>query len=512
MATLKLTATKVERYKPVKNDEIHTDGNGLSLRFRRAKDGSISKTWMYVYKAGSTSVYLTLGEIDSALPGFDLALYRLPEDARLDLETARRIAREIMDWRDRGHDPKQFIQGARDKAALEAQAAAQTTAYLQASLQQDSLTVQDLFDAWIVDGVRRKDGNATLTRIFNADVLPRIGNIYVKLLTEHELRAVLRAQVARGVNRTAVITRNSLRQMFAWARKRQPWRKLLVEGDPMDLIEIEKIVSPDYDLSNQSDRVLSNDEIKELWSILEQSKLDYANAPNRRVAPQPLEDKAQCAIWIMLSTLCRVGELTMARWEHVDFANAQWFIPKANVKANVASLTVHLSPFALDRFRELHRVTGHTDWCFPARGNEIHLDVKAISKQIGDRQTMFKRSYATQGKLLEKRRQDNTLVLGNGKNGCWTPHDLRRTGATLMQALGVSLDTIDRCQNHVIFGSKVRRHYLRYDYANEKREAWMKLGDAITRILGLPHTCEEELPAQIEEILPVGNESALRTA
>jgi hypothetical protein len=55
----------------------------------------------------------------------------------------------------------------------------------------------------------------------------------------------------------------------------------------------------------------------------------------------------------------------------------------------------------------------------------------------------------------------------------------------MMQALGVSLDTIDRCQNHVIFGSKVRRHYLRHDYANEKREAWLKLGLELMRVLDM---------------------------
>ncbi len=53
----------------------------------------------------------------------------------------------------------------------------------------------------------------------------------------------------------------------------------------------------------------------------------------------------------------------------------------------------------------------------------------------------------------------------------------------MMQALGVSLDVIDKCQNHIIAGSKVRRHYLHYDYAKEKREAWNRLGQKIERIL-----------------------------
>lgn len=53
----------------------------------------------------------------------------------------------------------------------------------------------------------------------------------------------------------------------------------------------------------------------------------------------------------------------------------------------------------------------------------------------------------------------------------------------MMQALGVSLDVTDRCQNHVMPGSKVRRHYLHHDYADEKREAWRSLGERLDAAL-----------------------------
>lgn len=78
---------------------------------------------------------------------------------------------------------------------------------------------------------------------------------------------------------------------------------------------------------------------------------------------------------------------------------------------------------------------------------------------------------------------DDTLVLADGQNGDWTPHDLRRTSATMMQALGVSLDAIDHCQNHVLAGSRVRRHYLHHDYAGEKKRAWNLLGDRLSAVL-----------------------------
>lgn len=348
----------------------------------------------------------------------------------------------------------------------------------------DALTVQDMFESWLKDGVRRQSGNAALIRSFNADVLPKIGARRIFDLNEHDLRALLRALVARGINRTAVMVRNNLKQMFAWAEKRQPWRRLLANGSPIDLIDIEQILSPDYDINAFRDRVLSSDEIRELFNALQRMRTEHELQPNKRYGPQPMEPTTERAIWIMLSTMCRVGELSVARWDNINFEAAEWFIPRTDVKGKFGSLTVFLSAFTLDQFRKLHQMTGHSAWCFPSRLRDDHIDVKSIAKQIGDRQVQLKKSRdGGPRQQMMNRPHDNFLVLGQGKHGAWTPHDLRRTGATMMQALGVSLDVIDRCQNHVLTGSKVRRHYLHHDYASEKEAAWEKLGDRLNLIL-----------------------------
>src|SRR5690606_41535063 len=99
--------------------------------------------------------------------------------------------------------------------------------------------------------------------------------------------------------------------------------------------------------------------------------------------------------------------------------------------------------------------------------------------RVGDRTVKFKNRSGPVG----RRPHDDTLVLTKGDDSEWTAHDLRRTGATIMQRLGISLDIIDRCQNHVLEGSKVRRHYLHYDYAKEKADAWELLGKHITSLL-----------------------------
>ncbi|SEN31239.1 protein of unknown function [Duganella sp. CF517] len=457
----KLTQRGLEAITPTQVGVVVREDGNLFGRVRATASGGVAISFYYRFRFEGKLKDLSCG----TWPGDSLASIRTVRDAARDKVSA-------------GVNPAIDKKIVRHEMQTEV---AQKLASIEAARVKD-LTVNDLFTEWITDGVRRKDGNAMLKRMFEADVLPAIGAIPVKDVAEHHLRGVLRAMVDRGVNRSAVIQRNSLTQMFAWARKRQPWRKLLADGDPMELIEIEKIVAPEYDLDNYRDRVLAPDEIRELRVALDRMQAEYDAAPNKRLAAQPLERTTQCGIWIMLSTLCRVGEMSMARWEHVDLATSEWFLPKANVKDNVADLMVYLSPFALEQFKQLHALTGHTEWCFPNHAGTGHLDVKSISKQLGDRQVTFKKSRDGSPRVLKNRRNDNTLILAGGASGAWTPHDLRRTGATMMQQLGVALDIIDRCQNHVLAGSKVRRHYMHHDYAEEKRAAWAALGERLFAI------------------------------
>lgn len=480
MAVNTLTATKITKHKPLKEQELLSDGNGLFLRFRRCQAGQYSRTWLIAYEHNAKSRYLTLGEYEALVPEVEATVYRLPPSSRLTLETVRRIAIEIKSWRRARSDPKAFLQSEKDRLAAEAQAMADAEALRKNQLENENRTVADLYDAWLKDGVRRADGNAELERSLKRDVLPSIGSKRVVELSEHDLRNVLRSVAKRGANRAATILRNDLMQMFTWAEKRQPWRKLMVDGNPMDLIEIKKIVASDYDMNNVRERFLSANELRELKQIFDRMQAEYDASPDKRFGPQPVEKTTQHALWIMLSTLCRVGELSKARWEHVDFDAHTWFIPKTNVKGKVSDFTVYLSDFALEHFQSLHKLTGKTDWCFPSKLSDIHISEKSISKQVGDRQSVFKKNREGQPRRpMKNRRHDNTLVLSGGKKGGWTPHDLRRTGATLMQSLGVTPDIIDRCQNHVLAGGKVRRHYLHHDYAEETKEAWRLFGNRL---------------------------------
>ena len=340
---------------------------------------------------------------------------------------------------------------------------------------EEALTFNDLYNVWLQDGVSRSDGNKYIKQSFGKHAIPAIGSIEIRQLTEHHLRNIYRNIIKSGKVATAVELSKDVRQMLGWAEKRKPWR-LLIDENPSELVEIKLLVPVGY--TKERKRLLSPEEIQKLNFIFSTMKQSYADAQTKSLIERPLKKEVQIAMWLCLSTLCRIGELLMTEWKHVNFDERTWYIPAANTKGEdgkKCEQIVYLSDFALDQFSQLHKLSGHSQWAFPSKDEKKHVCIKSASKQIGDRQVKFK----NRTKPLESRVESNSLVLGNE---AWTPHDLRRTGATMMQKLKVPRDVINLCQNHVI-GSKVDRVYLLDEYADEKREAWQKLGDRIQAII-----------------------------
>lgn len=437
-----LTVRGIETAKPKDKAFKLMDGDGLQLRV--AVDGT--KTWLVRYF------------IDGAE-----RQYRLPrpygvtssdgfcslQDARDEASKIRALARTGIDYQIKLEAERQFeqLQRVAETKRLIDRAEAEKA---------ESLTVRDLFEAWVPD-TDRKDKGAEIRRLFQRDVLPEIGTKALKLLVEQDFRAILDKVVNRGSNRMAVMLLGDLKQMFRWAEKRKPWKKL-IEDNPVELLEAQRITSDAYE-GNERTHTLSVEDIKELAHKL----------PNAG-----LLKRTEIAMWIMLACCCRIGEIIQARWEHIDFDAKIWTIPKENAKNKMAH-KVYLSSFALSYFNQLRELSGASEWCYPDATNTTHVCIKSTTKQIRDRQLTAQGRKA----MSNRSKRCDALILTGGD---WVPHDLRRTGSTMLQKLGVTPEIIERVLNHVE-PDKLRRTYQTYDYADEKREAWRLLGDRLSLIL-----------------------------
>ena len=407
-----LTDRAIKTAKVMDKSSVYlSDGGGLYLRVLK----SGSKVWVYRMKDASGKTRWV-----------DIGTY-----PNLPLTDARIEAAILKNKRRQGIDP---IEEKKDEEASKAEAK---------SLKAARLSVQALFERWERQELtKRKDKGAEARRSFNKDVLHILGDIPATDVNRAMVAAVLDAIVARDAGVVANHLLGDLRQMFGFGIARG-----LVENDPTSHLK-----KADFGGKKvERDRVLSESEIKELFS-----KLTSANIHN----------KTKLAIWIMLSTCCRVGELSQAKWVDVDFQRNEWRIPPEHSK-NARAHIIRLSAFAVAQFRALNADTGGTEWCYPNRESKSHVCLKSISKQIHDRQ----RKVGIKG----RGKPSGALILSDGS---WTPHDLRRTGATMMGSLGIRPDVIEKCLNH-IEQNRVQRIYQRQKLEAEQTDAWRLLGERV---------------------------------
>ena len=316
------------------------------------------------------------------------------------------------------------------------------------------LSVRALFDRWErLELSARKDAGKEARRSFEKDVFPSLGDVAAEDVTRPMVAQVLDNVVERGARILARNLLGDIRQMYGFAIVRG-----LVTTDPSSHMKRD-----DFGKKVERSRVLSEDEVRLL-----KSKLSAAR----------MAKTSELAVWIILATCCRVGELSMARWDQIDLEKGVWRIPPEDAK-NGKEHTVFLSDFAVDRFKELRDITATSfnaegvkircPWVLPSHDKSNHLCLKSLAKQIGDRQR------GDRPALSNRSSNVSSLILPRGK---WTPHDLRRTGATLMGMLGIRPDVIEKCLNHVQ-QNRLVRIYQRQDLALEQKNAWRSLGELL---------------------------------
>lgn len=400
------------------------------LRLRIAKDGAA--TWLVLYMFSGRE-----------------REYRLPEPygngkGYCSLASARERAAEIRAKARAGIDYQ--IEHAEELAARERQREAEAAEHARRMNRQ---TVTALFERWDSLVLSTRKGADEVRRGWKKDVLPAIGSMYAEEVRRAHIMDVIDPVVARGANRLANRLLAEMRQMFGFAVVRE-----IVASDPTAGIKKGHAGGRE----DERDRTLSESELRALPVAL---------------AAAGLTTTTKHAIWLILATSVRVGELVKARKSDVDLDAGTWRIPAENAKNDDAH-TVYLSAFAVEHMRALIQASASKEWLMPALkkdGTETHADPKGITKQIGDRQLQFYERKAHRNRT----KHENALVLGDEK---WTPHDLRRTSATLMQPLGVLPAVIEACLNHRE-QNRMKRTYQRYDYAAEKREAWRLLGERL---------------------------------
>jgi integrase len=227
----------------------------------------------------------------------------------------------------------------------------------------------------------------------------------------------------------AAMARRSLtyaRRLFGWAAARD-----LIAVNPCTGVRPDDFLPP----AVERDRVLTDAELALVLRATAADGIGYPTAPFTR---------------FVLLTACRRGEAAGAVWGEFDLAAGVWLLPAERAK-NASEHLLPLPKTALDLLAALPRFAGN-DFVFGG-----HAGRGPIS-----------------GLSWHKSKLDARITELNAgvPIAAFTWHDLRRTAASHMAALGIAPHIVESVLNHrggVISG--VARIYNRHDFRAEKAHA-----------------------------------------
>lgn len=273
-----------------------------------------------------------------------------------------------------------------------------------------------------------------IERIFARHIIPAFGTRPISGIDRTAITRLL-DQIAEGAPRPAPVMARAvaaqLSAFFSWSAARLAF----LPDNPCRLAAKPRRPKP-------RSRVLSQAELRALWSVLDQERPPW-----------------NIAIKLILLTGQRRGEIFDAEWAEFDLEQRVFTIPAERSK-NGREHQVPLSKTAVELLSTIPR--GSTAKLFPARGNSGR-GASGFSKAL---------------------KRINSAVHGTSGGVTFSLQDLRRTVATGLQRLGTQLEVTEAVLNHVS-GTRAGLVgvYQLYQFEVEKRAALDRWAVEIERVV-----------------------------
>jgi integrase len=343
------------------------------------------------------------------------------------LERARDEAKKLLAAVDLGRDP--FAEREAEAARKRAEAAALEEAERAKAEAHRTGTFEQVVERFI--DLYHKPKNRAWR-----DVKFRLERDPVPAWQGRLIRDIRKADVIQLMDQVQARAPGTARSLFAYMRRLFGWALERGEIDQSPLLGLKAPPT-----SRARDRVLSDIELRTVW--------DPCDSLGHPFGP---------IIRLLILTAQRRDEVASMCWEDLDLDNSVWVVPAERCK-NGKAHHVDLAPAAVEIIKAVPR-TGA--FVFTTTGET-----------------------APSGFSRAKRNLDAAIEAKGRPLPGWRLHDLRRTAATGMAALGYAPHIIERVLNH-ISGAQggLVAVYQHYQYRPERRQAllaWAAHVEAITQ-------------------------------
>jgi integrase len=280
------------------------------------------------------------------------------------------------------------------------------------------------------DGLNAKYSKQCLARM-EQHVFPDIGDLPLTEITIPDVVEVVEAIGKRGTVETAKRMKQLISQVFRYAAQ----RGLCQHNPAADLRDI--LPTPE----TKHHACIHPSELPELLTKLKKRDNDFT----------------KYAIQLLMLTFVRTGELIGAQWKEIDWAKAEWHIPKERMKMRRPHV-VPLSKQAIGILKELHKTTGE----------KIHIFHSAASKSL----------HMSNGAVLMGLRR-----MGYQKR--MTGHGFRTLASTVLNENSFASDVIERQLAHED-DDKIRSAYNRAEYMPERKKMMQWWADYLDNATSKP--------------------------
>ncbi len=358
------------------------------------------------------------------------------------LEEAGRKAREYADMLHENKDPKLIV----EEREYEQQ---EKLRLIEVAKSQGSF--EQLLDSYVmamqVDGKRTYKAVKQALQKYVNKAFPDMVKRKANTIESDDIRIILSRMIDNGVTTHSNRVRSYLHAAFAHGLKQDNNPRRYSEEQIKFNLKYNPVtfVPKQSDFERVGEHVIPEEQIKIIWGeVPKLSKL------------------AAWLIKLSMTTGQRAGEILRLKWIDIDDEEKLMIIP-ASVSKNKREHVVPLSILAWETMKEMKKDTGDYEYLFPASHKGIYRENKSIyvttiSKVI--------REYCEGHKKVDK----------------FIARDIRRTVKTLMGKAGIDKAIRDRIQNHALLDVS-SKHYDRYDYLPEKRQALKVWNDYLDLVI-----------------------------
>jgi integrase len=251
----------------------------------------------------------------------------------------------------------------------------------------------------------------------------------VASITEAEIKTELRKIIDHHGKQGARAAKANLSAFFAWSLKEG-----IAKTNPT-------IATHALAQNPPRDRVLSDDEIRSIWSTL-------------------CDDDFGRIVKLLFFTACRRNEIGGLCWSELDLNTGSMTLPPPRTKSGRGH-QLTLPPQAIEVLRQCPRKADR-DFLFGHRGG----------------------AFCAWG--WSKMRLDRDLAAAGHKLEQWGLHDIRRTVRTRLAQIGIKPHVAEFVLGHAAHKVGVAGAYDHYNYADETRDALARWATVLTAIINPP--------------------------